>query len=102
MRNIKLTIEYDGTNFEGWQIQKKDQRTVQGQIEEALYKILKKKIRLIGSGRTDSGVHALGQVANFKTQTSKSLVTIKKALNANLPDDVSILEAEEVDDLFHS
>ena len=64
-RNIKLTIEYDGTNFQGWQIQPKGQRTVQGEIEGALQKIFKKKIKLIGSGRTDSGVHALGQVGNF-------------------------------------
>ncbi len=66
MRNIKLTIEYDGTHFKGWQIQDRNQRTVQGEIKKALEKILKEPVTLIGSGRTDSGVHALGQVANFK------------------------------------
>ena len=74
MRNIKLTIEYDGTHFSGWQTQtarhkkiiSKTQRTVQNEIEKALKKIFKQKLKLIGSGRTDSGVHALGQVANFR------------------------------------
>ena len=60
MRTLKLTIEYDGTDFNGWQIQNKSQRTVQGEIEKTLVVILKKVTRVIGSGRTDSGVHALG------------------------------------------
>ena len=67
MRNLKLTVEYDGTNFSGWQIQK-DRRTVQEEIEKALEKILKEKVSITGSGRTDAGVHAIGQVANFKTE----------------------------------
>jgi tRNA pseudouridine38-40 synthase len=102
MRNIKLTIEYDGTCFKGWQIQKKNQRTVQGEIEKALKKIFKEEIRLIGSGRTDSGVHAVGQVANFKISSPMPAARIKRALNANLPADIAILDARETDSLFHA
>lgn len=101
-RNIKLTIEYDGTNFQGWQIQPEGQRTVQGEIEGALQKIFKKKIKLIGSGRTDSGVHALGQVGNFVTQSAMSMTEITKALNANLPKDIAITEAKNVPTKFHA
>jgi len=102
MRNIKLTIEYDGTNLSGWQVQNNGERTVQGFIEAALKKILKKKIKLIGSGRTDSGVHARGQVANFKTQSEKSAEEIQNALNANIPDDIAILKVEDASPKFHA
>ncbi|MBI5150420.1 MAG: tRNA pseudouridine(38-40) synthase TruA [Candidatus Omnitrophica bacterium] len=101
-RNIKLTIEYDGTDFYGWQIQAKHQRTVAGEIEKALKKIFHKNIRLIGSGRTDSGVHALGQVANFKVVSPLKLQQIKRALNANLPEDVAVWRVEEVGADFHA
>jgi tRNA pseudouridine38-40 synthase len=102
LSTIKLTIEYDGTNFKGWQIQKKGERTVQGEIKKALKTIFKKDINIIGSGRTDSGVHALGQVAHFKTSSLKSLEEIKSALNANLDHDISILEAKKVPATFHA
>ncbi len=102
LRNIKLTLEYDGTNFRGWQIQSAKERTIQGEIQNALKKILKTKINLFGSGRTDAGVHAQGQVANFKTISSMTLIEFKKALNANLPDDISILNVEEVALKFHA
>jgi len=102
MRNIKLTIEYDGTNFNGWQIQGQGHRTVQGDIETALQKIFKKKIRLIGSGRTDSGVHALGQVANFTIASKMPTGEIIKALNGNLAEDVVVLDAKEVPVPFHA
>lgn len=112
-RNIKLTIEYDGTNFHGWQTQtarcspKKQtrrpmQRTIQEEIEKVLKKIFKQNLKVIGSGRTDSGVHALGQVAHFKTTTSMSVKEIQNALNANLPDDIAVLEVEEVPLNFHA
>jgi len=101
-RNIKLTIEYDGTAFNGWQVQPNNQRTVQGIIEKAVQKIFNKKIRVIGSGRTDSGVHALGQVANFKVKSDLPLIKIRGALNANLPVDVVILKVEEVPLDFHA
>ncbi len=101
-RNIRLTIEYDGTDFNGWQIQPKGVRTIQGEITKALTTIFKEKTRLIGSGRTDAGVHALGQVANFHTKSLMSLREIRNALNANLPPDVAILKVEEVPLEFHS
>lgn len=102
LRNIKLTIEYDGTYFKGWQIQTNGARTVQGEIEAALKEIFKKAIRLIGSGRTDSGVHALGQVAHFKTASSMPLKEIRGALNANIPTDVAVIKAEEATPNFHA
>jgi tRNA pseudouridine38-40 synthase len=101
VRNIKLQIEYDGTNFYGWQIQPK-LRTVQGEIQEKLKTILKHQISLVGSGRTDVGVHALGQVANFKTENQLETESIMKGLNGILPDDVMIKKAEEVDLDFNS
>ncbi len=103
MRNIKLTVEYDGTLFHGWQIQDKTKRTVQGEFEKAFKKIFKKeRIRLIGSGRTDSGVHALGQAANFKTKSKLELTEIIRALNANLPEDIAVVEAKEMSENFHA
>lgn len=102
MRNIKLTIEYDGTDFQGWQLQRQNLRTVQGEIEKVLQIIFKKHIRVFGSGRTDSGVHALGQVAHFKIDSKIPTEEIVPALNGNLPKDIAVLNAEEVDDQFHA
>ncbi|MDP2654579.1 MAG: tRNA pseudouridine(38-40) synthase TruA [Candidatus Omnitrophota bacterium] len=101
-RNIKLTIEYDGTEFEGWQVQGPRHRTVQGEIQKALRKIFKRDIVLVGSGRTDSGTHALGQAANFKAETSMPAEEMVRALNANLPADIAVLAAAEVPDGFHA
>ncbi len=100
-RNIKLTIEYDGSNFWGWQVQKKG-RTVQGELQKALEKLLKQKISLIGAGRTDSGVHATGQVANFKTDSKLEMEKILKALNNLLPKDIVIKKAQEVNSDFNA
>ena len=110
LRNIKLTLEYDGTEFNGWQAQAKGPRTVQGEIEKALKKIFppsagvadKSRIKLYGSGRTDAGVHALGQVTNFKITSSMPVAVIQKALNGNLPEDISVVKVEEVSPNFHS
>ncbi len=110
MRNIKLVIEYDGTNYAGWQMQKSPQsivhspqkRTIQETLEKNLQRILQEKIKVTGSGRTDSGVHALAQTANFKTTSSLTLKKIQKALNSLLPADISIKEAWEADKDFHS
>ncbi|MEW5894505.1 MAG: tRNA pseudouridine(38-40) synthase TruA [Candidatus Omnitrophota bacterium] len=102
MRNIKLTIEYDGTDFNGWQVQAKTQRTVQGEIEKALNIILKKKTRIYGSGRTDSGVHAFGQVAHFKTSSPMPCEVLNRALNANLPPDIIIHDVTDVPLNFHA
>lgn len=102
MKNLKLTLEYNGAHYNGWQIQIPGQKSIQGEIKEALQKILKENILLIGSGRTDSGAHALGQVANFKTKSTWPLIKIQKALNANLPDDISVVKIEEVALDFHA
>ena len=100
-KNIKLIIEYDGTNFCGWQSQKRD-RNVQDVVSEAIEKVIQHKVKLIGSGRTDSGVHSLGQVANFKTNSKLPLESIVLGANANLPDDVVIKSAEFVPDNFNA
>lgn len=102
MRNIKLTIEYDGTNYKGWQIQPRNQRTIQGEITAAAKKVFNEDIKLIGSGRTDSGVHALGQVANFKTHSKLDVIKIKNALNAHLDKDIRIINAEDAPRDFHA
>ena len=102
MRNIKLTIEYDGTNFKGWQSQANGERTVQSEIKKAIKKVTRENIPLIGSGRTDTGVHAREQVANFKTDSKLSMERIQKALNAHLPDDIAITHLQEVADDFHA
>ena len=96
MRNIKLLIEYDGTDYRGWQVQP-DGPTVQGMIEEKLARITGETVHLIGSGRTDSGVHAFGQVANFKTKSKLDVHSIQRALNSLLPPDIVIQRAEEVE-----
>ncbi len=104
MRNIRLIIEYDGTGFNGWQAQVKDKRlkTIQGEIEKAAKKLLGKKISLIGASRTDSGVHAKAQSANFRTDSSLPLYKIKNGLNNLLPAAISIVSAEEAALKFHS
>ncbi len=102
MRNIRLTISYDGTNFNGWQVQKNG-RTVQEEIEKALQTIHGKAVRLTGSGRTDSGVHANGQVANFYTEKDNIPdYKFTDALNSLLPGDVTILSSGEAGEKFHS
>jgi len=101
LRNIKLEIEYDGTNFHGWQMQPK-LRTVQGEIQEKLETILGHEVNLIGAGRTDVGVHALGQVANFETTSKLAQNSIMNGLNGLLPGDIAIKEIEEVDLDFNS
>ncbi len=101
MRNIKLTIQYNGQNYCGWQKQN-DSLGIQGTIEKAIYDITKEKVKIIGSGRTDAGVHALGQVANFNTDCDIPIEKIPNALNSKLPKDISIIAAEEKDIDFHS
>jgi tRNA pseudouridine38-40 synthase len=101
VRNIKLVIAYDGTAYHGWQTQL-NKATIQETIENAISTITKQKVDLTGSGRTDSGVHALGQVANFKADTKIPEDKMKIALNANLPLDIRILESVDVDIDFNS
>jgi tRNA pseudouridine38-40 synthase len=101
MRNIKLTLCYDGTDFHGWQRQP-GQRTVAGVLEDALHQLTGDKATTTASGRTDAGVHALGQVAHFLTPARHSTETFVRALNALLPRDVRVLEAEEKPQAFHA
>lgn len=101
-KNIKLILEYDGTNYSGWQIQKGAERSIQKILQDCIKKVSKEKIKLVSSGRTDAGVHALGQVANFKTESRIGGDIWRKALNACLPRDIRIIDSEEVNISFHS
>lgn len=101
MKNYKLIIQYDGTEYAGWQIQE-NSNTVQKTITDAIELLLKEKINLIGSGRTDSGVHAFGQAANFRTENKIDIYRFKHSLNSILPYDISIKKMEEVSEDFHA
>jgi tRNA pseudouridine38-40 synthase len=101
MRNIKLTLAYDGSEFHGWQIQR-GQPTVQGVVREVLQRITQEEVSVNGAGRTDAGVHAWGQVANFKTQSQLSPEDFLRACNALLPPSVRVRIAEEADPDFHA
>ena len=101
MRNIKLTIEYDGKEFNGWQKQP-NKLNIQGTIEKAIEQITGEEIDLMASGRTDAGVHAIGQVANFKTNSNVPIEKFAIAINTNLKKSIRIIKAEEVDERFHS
>ncbi|OGC03660.1 tRNA pseudouridine(38-40) synthase TruA [candidate division WOR-1 bacterium RIFOXYA12_FULL_43_27] len=102
MRNLKLTLQYDGTNFCGYELQP-GKRTIRGELEQALRKLFGEEIKLISSSRTDSGVHALQNVVNFKTENkSVPIPKIPKALNGLLPDDIRIIEAKKVKDSFNA
>ncbi|MGG7096774.1 tRNA pseudouridine(38-40) synthase TruA [Clostridium sardiniense] len=102
MKNIKLTIEYDGTNYLGWQKQKSSKNTIQETIEIAISKIVKNEVAITGSSRTDSGVHAKGMVANFYTDSNVPPEKFREAINTKLPDDIAIVKSEEVSEEFHS
>lgn len=101
MRKIKLLLEYEGTRYSGWQFQP-NQVSIQGVLESKLHKITKKKTRVIGSGRTDSGVHAEGQVAHFQTTSTMKLQEFLKALNSLLPADIVVKKVEEAKPDFHA
>ena len=101
MRNLKLTLEYDGTNYVGWQRQLNGP-SIQGEIESAVRQILQQDVAVIGAGRTDAGVHARRQVANVNIESSFPVAEVKSALNALLPDDIVIHEVEEVNNEFHA
>lgn len=101
MKNFKITIEYDGSRYCGWQRQNNDP-TIQETIEQALMKMTDQKISVIGSGRTDAGVHAYGQVANFKCDTTLTTSDFRGGLNSLTPEDIVIAECEAVADEFHA
>lgn len=100
MKNFKLTVQYDGTEYAGWQVQPHEQ-TIQSVIEEILRKLAPDSSRLIAAGRTDAGVHALEQVVCFRSGTKHSPDIIKNALNAQLPNDIHVLAAEHCDPDFN-
>ena len=99
--NIALTLEYDGTDYFGWQVQSQEP-TIQGVLQKAIEKLTGERVHLAASGRTDSGVHALGQVANFKTETDLRPNEILRALNSLLPRDIAVKRAEAMADNFHA
>lgn len=101
MRKLRLTLEYDGTGYSGWQVQD-NADTVQSRVEAALGAVLREKVRVHGAGRTDAGVHALGQVAHFETASSLPAENIRRGANTHLPADIAILEAEEAAPDFHA
>lgn len=100
MRTIKLIIAYDGTAYAGWQVQP-DQTTIQQTLENALEKVTGQQIRVLASGRTDAGVHALGQVVGFSTECELPLDVLHRAIDANLPPDVAVLDLVEAPEGFH-
>ena len=101
MRNIKIKIEYDGKNFNGWQKQP-DKLNIQGEIEKAIFEVTGEEVDVIASGRTDAGVHSLGQTANFKMENEMPLEKIPLAINSKLKKTIRVQTAEEVDERFHS
>lgn len=101
MKNYRMVLSYDGTDFHGWQRQP-DRRTVQGVVEEALHKITQKRITVHGAGRTDAGVHALAQVAGFRGKIKLAEADLFRALNAVLPEDVRVVSLEPAPPDFHA
>lgn len=102
MKNYKLLIQYDGTRYNGWQSQGNTENTIQGKIENVLSRLTEQPVKLHGSGRTDAGVHAMGQVANAFLTTDITGEEIKVYLNSFLPEDIKVLEVTAVSDRFHS
>ncbi|MBM4031037.1 MAG: tRNA pseudouridine(38-40) synthase TruA [Planctomycetes bacterium] len=100
-RNVKLTIEYDGTRYHGWQRQA-NAPTIQQTLEEGIATVVGHPVTLYGSGRTDAGVHALGQVAHFLTGSRIAAERLPHAINARIPDDIAVLRAEDVPTYFHA
>ncbi len=101
MQNYKITLSYDGTEFYGWQRQP-DKKTIQGTLEDSLTKITQKKINITGAGRTDAGVHAQAQAANFKANLNMDDDDLYRALNSILPQDVRVISLERIDLDFHA
>lgn len=102
MRNFKVTLQYEGTRYQGWQKQESTDNTIQGKLEALLSKMAGTKVEIQGSGRTDAGVHAAGQVANFHLDTDQSPSQIMDYMNFYLPGDIAVISIEEVPERFHS
>jgi tRNA pseudouridine38-40 synthase len=101
LRNVRLVVEYDGTRFKGWQVQP-NARTVAGALQKALEQVIGDPIKVVGAGRTDEGVHAEGQVANFLTRFSHPVDGLVRAVNDALPEDVAVASAADVGPQFHA
>lgn len=102
MRNVKIIVSYDGSNYSGWQRQKNTRETIQEKLENALSKFHKEPSKIYGASRTDAGVHARGQVFNFNLKVDIPLNRLPQAFNSELPNDIVCLDAEYVSDEFHS
>lgn len=102
MPNYKLTIQYEGTRYKGWQEQKHTEATIQGKLQRVLERMTEEEIDLQGSGRTDAGVHAKGQIAHFHTKAVWDVEQIKKYMNEYLPEDIAVLTVEEAAPRFHA
>ena len=102
MRTLKLTVAYDGTRYAGWQVQRGWKRTIQGTLERVLRRILREPVRVVGSGRTDAGVHAIAQVAHCATRATMACVRLLRSLNALLPPDIAVTHIEEAARGFHA
>ncbi len=102
MRNFKVILQYEGTRYQGWQRQESTENTIQGKLELLLSKMEGKRVEIQGSGRTDAGVHAIGQVANFCLDTDKTPGQIMEYMNFYLPEDIAVIAIEEMEERFHS
>lgn len=102
MRNIRLSIAYEGTRYQGWQRQEGKENTIQGRLESLLSRMCGEEVELKGSGRTDAGVHASGQVANFHTRCELTLTQMQAYINRYLPEDIAVTQVQEVPERFHS
>ena len=101
MKRILLKIEYDGSRYSGWQKQP-ERKTIQGEIEDAIFRSIGEKVEVFASGRTDAGVHAFGQTAHFDLNLPVPVSKIPQIINNNLPKDISIIQVKEVEDNFHA
>lgn len=102
IRNFRIIIQYDGTKYQGWQKQVSTDNTIQGKLETLLSKMCESSVEIQGAGRTDAGVHALGQVANFHIETDKTAEEIMQYMNQYLPQDISVISCKEAGDRFHA
>lgn len=102
MRNFRIILQYEGSRYQGWQKQESTENTIQGKLEQLLSKMAGTKVEVQGSGRTDAGVHALGQVANFHVDTDKTPEQIMEYMNFYLPEDIAVVAIKEVAERFHS
>ena len=102
MRNFQMILQYEGTRYQGWQKQESTENTIQGKLEHILTKMVNQEVAVQGSGRTDAGVHAMGQVANFHCNTKMSEKEIMEYINTYLPEDIAVIALSEVNERFHA